>query len=164
MDVLTPEQRHYNMSRIHAKNTKPELIVRKWLWHNGYRYRLHKKDLPGKPDIVLQKYQVVIFINGCFWHRHNCKYASTPQTRKEFWEKKLNDNVKRDRQNIRKLRALNWRVLIIWECEIKKWDSILEKKIIDFICVANDISVEGLYDNYEEIFYTAAEEEPDYVI
>ncbi|GHV85091.1 very short patch repair endonuclease [Spirochaetia bacterium] len=116
MDVLTPEQRHFNMSRIRSKDTKPELIVRKWLWHNGYRYRLHRKDLPGKPDIILPKYNAIIFVHGCFWHRHNCKFASKPTTRKEFWEEKL-----------------NWRVIVIWECDIKKWDADLEKKIIDFI-------------------------------
>lgn len=133
MDVLTPEQRHYNMSCIHGRDTKPEMIVRKWLWGHGYRYRLHKKDLPGKPDIVLVKYHAVIFVHGCFWHRHNCKFASSPKTNRRFWNKKLNGNVERDRKNINKLLELDWKVLVIWECEIKKWGSTLETRIYDFL-------------------------------
>jgi DNA mismatch endonuclease, patch repair protein len=126
MDVLTPEQRHYNMSRIHSKDTKPEIIVRKWLWKNGYRFRLHRKDLPGKPDIVLAKYKTAIFVHGCFWHKHNCKYGSEPKTHRDFWDKKLGDNVKRDRNNEKELIKGGWRVLIIWECEIMKWTCELE--------------------------------------
>jgi DNA mismatch endonuclease (patch repair protein) len=133
MDVLTPEQRHYNMSQIHSKNTKPEITVRKWLWHRGYRYRLHKKDLPGKPDIILPKYKSVIFIHGCFWHRHDCKYASQPKTNKEFWENKLNNNAKRDKQNVKNLVDAGWQVLVIWECEIKKWTFEIERKILLFL-------------------------------
>jgi DNA mismatch endonuclease (patch repair protein) len=162
MDVLTPEQRHYNMSQIHSKNTKPELIVRKWLWHHGCRYRLYRKDLPGKPDIVLPKYNAVIFVHGCFWHRHNCKYSSTPATRKDFWEKKLNGNVQRDQENIRKLEENNWRVFVIWECEIKKWNSTLEKKIYDFLHPQNRVYYKDSDDYSKEIIYIAAEKEPDY--
>ncbi|GHV92412.1 hypothetical protein AGMMS50268_29150 [Spirochaetia bacterium] len=158
MDVLTPEQRHYNMSRIHSKNTKPELTVRKWLWHNGYQYRLHRKDLPGKPDIVLPKYNAIIFVHGCFWHRHNCKFASKPATRKDFWEQKLNGNVERDRKNIQKLGELNWRILVIWECEIKKWDSDLENRITDFLYDDNST----IYENNQAEYYIAAEQEPEY--
>ncbi|MDR1148135.1 MAG: very short patch repair endonuclease [Spirochaetaceae bacterium] len=165
MDVLTPEQRHYNMSQIHSKDTKPELIVRKWLWCHGYRYRLHRKDLPGKPDIVLPKYNAVIFVHGCFWHRHNCKYASTPATRKDFWEEKLNGNVERDKVNVRKLIELKWRVLVIWECEIKKWDTALEEKIINFLRLKNNPFVQDdSYDDSQEVFHIAAESEIDYVI
>ena len=134
MDVLTPEQRHFNMSRIHSKDTKPEIIVRKWLWQNGYRYRLHKKDLPGKPDIVLIKYKAVIFVHGCFWHMHNCKYGSKPKTNRDFWNKKLNDNVKRDIKNVKDLRSIGWRILIIWECETRKKNlSILAQKIYEVL-------------------------------
>jgi DNA mismatch endonuclease (patch repair protein) len=133
MDVHTKEQRHFNMSQIRSKDTIPELTVRKYLWNNGYRFRLHRKDLPGKPDIVLPKYHAVIFVHGCFWHRHNCRFASTPVTRKEFWEKKLNDNVERDKRNIQELTMLNWRILVLWECEIKKWNSSIEMKINDFL-------------------------------
>jgi DNA mismatch endonuclease (patch repair protein) len=162
MDVLTPEQRHYNMSQIHSKNTKPELIVRKWLWHHGYRYRLHGKDLPGKPDIVLPKYNAVIFVHGCFWHRHNCRFASTPATRKDFWVEKLNGNVKRDQENIKKLEENSWRVLVVWECEIKAWDSTLEKKLYDFLHSRNGVYRKDSYDYPEETVYIAAEQEPDY--
>jgi DNA mismatch endonuclease (patch repair protein) len=133
MDVLTPEQRHYNMSRIHSKNTKPEIIVRKWLWKNGYRYRLHRKDLPGKPDIVFAKYKNIIFIHGCFWHRHNCKYGQKPKSNNIFWNKKLGDNVKRDNKNLKELLKTGWQVLVIWECEIMKWNSELEFKIHSFL-------------------------------
>jgi len=158
MDVLTPEQRHYNMSRIHSKDTKPEIIVRKWLWKNGYRFRLHRKDLPGKPDIILAKYRVVIFVHGCFWHMHNCKYGSKPKTNRSFWNKKLDDNVKRDRKNIKKLHSIGWRVLIIWECEIMKWDSKLEAKIRSSLHGSNiKFTSKNIYDNpfNEEINYAA---------
>lgn len=122
MDILSPEQRHFNMSKIRSKDSQPELIVRRWLWKNGYRYRLYRRDLPGKPDIVLPKYHTVIFVNGCFWHRHGCKYTSTPSTRKEIWKQKFATNVARDKKNAENLYALGWRILIIWECEIKKWN------------------------------------------
>jgi DNA mismatch endonuclease (patch repair protein) len=150
------------MSQIHSKNTKPELIVRRWLWHHGYRYRLHRKDLPGKPDIVLPKYNAVIFVHGCFWHRHNCRFASTPVTRRDFWEEKLNENVKRDQKNINKLEENNWRVFVIWECEIKAWDSALEKKIYDFLHSLNRVYYKDNYDYSRETACIAAEEEPDY--
>jgi DNA mismatch endonuclease (patch repair protein) len=150
------------MSQIHSKNTKPELIVRKWLWHHGYRYRLHRKDLPGKPDIVLPKYNAVIFVHGCFWHRHDCKFASTPATRKDFWEKKLNGNVKRDQENIKKLVKNNWRILVIWECEIKMWNSALEKKIYDFLHLQNEEHYNDIYDYPPETVPAVAEQEPDY--
>jgi DNA mismatch endonuclease (patch repair protein) len=163
MDILTPEQRHFNMSQIHSKDTKPELIVRKWLWHHGYRYRLHGKDLPGKPDIILPKYKSVIFVHGCFWHRHNCKYASKPKTNKEFWNKKLNGNVKRDKKNIKKLVDTGWRVLVIWECEIKKWDIKLDKKLSQFL---NPKIIRYkktfTYNSYIEDFKYVAENEAKY--
>ena len=108
------------MSAIKSKNTKPEIAVRKLLHSMGYRFRLHRKDLPGSPDIVLPKYKTVIFVHGCFWHRHeNCKYASTPKTRKEFWNKKFNDNILRDKKNLEILSSLGWKIIIIWECEIR---------------------------------------------
>jgi DNA mismatch endonuclease (patch repair protein) len=159
MDVLTPDQRHYNMSRIHSKDTKPEIIVRKWLWQNGYRYRLHKKNLPGKPDIVFTKYKAIVFVHGCFWHMHNCKYGSKPKTNRGFWNKKLNDNVKRDIKNVKKLRSIGWRVLIIWECEIIKWEPKLEAKIRNFLHKNNIIfKNKNIYDdvlNDKEIKYVA---------
>ncbi len=106
------------MSRIRGKDTKPELRVRSQLHRMGYRFRLHRKDLPGRPDIVLPKYDTVIFVHGCFWHRHKgCRFAYTPKTRPEFWKKKFGGNIRRDRTNINLLRKQGWKVLIIWECE-----------------------------------------------
>ena len=114
------EQRSRNMSAIKSKNTKPEITVRKLLYSMGYRFRLHRKDLPGSPDIVLPKYKTVIFVHGCFWHRHeNCKYASTPKTRKEFWEKKFSENINRDNLNQANLALKGWKIIIIWECQLK---------------------------------------------
>ena len=125
------EQRSRNMSAIKSKNTKPEIKVRKLLHSMGYRFRLHSKDLPGSPDIVLPKYKTVIFVHGCFWHRHeNCKYASTPKTRKEFWNKKFTENKKRDSEIQEKIKILDWRSVVIWECETKNIEN-LRDKIID---------------------------------
>ena len=125
------EQRSRNMSAIKSKNTKPEIAVRKLLHSMGYRFRLHSKDLPGSPDIVLPKYKTVIFVHGCFWHRHeNCKYASNPKTRKEFWNKKFIENKKRDSEIQEKIKILDWRSVVIWECETKNIEN-LRDKIID---------------------------------
>ena len=125
------EQRSRNMSAIKSKNTKPEIKVRKVLHSMGYRFRLHSKDLPGSPDIVLPKYKTVIFVHGCFWHRHeNCKYASNPKTRQEFWNKKFKENIKRDSEFQDKIKNLDWRSVVIWECETKNIGNLREK-IID---------------------------------
>ena len=122
------EQRSRNMSAIKSKNTKPEIKVRKVLHSMGYRFRLHSKDLPGSPDIVLPKYKTVIFVHGCFWHRHqNCKYASTPKTRQEFWNKKFNENINRDKINQENLSSKGWKIIIVWECEIKDQDFDLNR-------------------------------------
>lgn len=119
-DVHSKETRSYNMSRIHSKDTKPELLVRRFLHKNGFRYRLHVKDLPGTPDIVLPKYQTVIFIHGCFWHGHEgCKYASIPQTRTEWWFNKIERNKFLDYANKVKLELGGWNVLTIFTCELK---------------------------------------------
>ena len=108
------------MAAIKSKDTKPEIAVRKLLHSLGYRFRLHRKDLPGSPDIVLPKYKTVIFVHGCFWHRHeNCKYATSPKTREEFWENKFNANIKRDLEIQEKIKDIGWKSVIIWECEIK---------------------------------------------
>ena len=113
------------MAAIKSKNTKPEIAVRKLLHSLGYRFRLHRKDLPGSPDIVLPKYKTVIFVHGCFWHRHkNCKYATSPKTREEFWENKFKQNVERDKNNFKELKNLNWKVLVLWECEVKNIQNI----------------------------------------
>jgi len=109
------------MSKIKSSDTKPELKVRKVLYKLGYRYRLHRKDLPGKPDIVIPKYKIAIFVNGCFWHRHeNCIEASRPKTNSAFWENKLTKNVERDLKNYSSLSSDDWKVLVLWECEVEK--------------------------------------------
>jgi len=118
-DVLTPEQRRRNMGSIKAKDTKPEMIIRRGLHERGYRYRLHRKDLPGKPDIVFSRQKAVIFVNGCFWHKHECHLFRFPQTRKGFWLDKLTENFERDEINHCELKSLGWRILVIWECAVK---------------------------------------------
>lgn len=119
-DVLTAKQRRFCMSRIKSKDTKPEIMVRKFLFSHGFRYRVNRKDLPGRPDIVLPKYKTVIFINGCFWHGHpGCKYATMPETNKEFWTKKINSNMERDISNVNELIKSGWRVITIWQCQLK---------------------------------------------
>ena len=121
MDVHTKETRSYNMSQIKNKNTKPEELVRKDLFRRGLRYRKNVKKLPGCPDIVLTRYRAVVFVNGCFWHVHEgCKYFKWPQNNKEFWETKLSGNKKRDIDNICELERLGWKVIVVWECELKK--------------------------------------------
>lgn len=120
-DKLTPERRSWNMSRIKGKDTKIEVEVRKYLFSKGYRFRKNDKRYPGKPDIVLPKYHVAIFVHGCFWHRHErCKDATTPKTRTEFWLEKFDKNVKNDQIKQEKLRKLGWKVIVIWECELKR--------------------------------------------
>ncbi len=119
VDRISPEHRSWNMSRIRGKDTKPELIVSSHLHKMGFRFRLHRKDLPGKPDIVLPKYKTVIFVHGCFWHRHkNCKYSYNPKSRKEFWREKFEGNVERDKRNRKKLSSLDWKAVVLWECQI----------------------------------------------
>ena len=120
-DKLTPEKRSWNMSRIKGKDTKIEVEVRKYLFSKGYRFRKNDKRYPDKPDIVLPKYHVAIFVHGCFWHRHEgCKDATTPKTRTEFWLEKFDKNVKNDQIKQEKLRELGWKVIVIWECELKR--------------------------------------------
>ena len=119
-DVHDKHTRSFNMSRIKGKNTKPEMLVRKYLFAHGFRYRLNVKDLPGKPDIVLPKYKTVIFVNGCFWHGHKgCKYFVIPKTRTDWWLNKIKDTQKRDREAEVQLNVLGWKVITIWECELK---------------------------------------------
>lgn len=119
-DVFSPEKRSEVMSRIKGRNTKPEKTVRSLLHRLGYRYRLHRKDLPGKPDIVLPKYKAVIFVHGCFWHRHNdCSFAYNPKCRSEFWANKFALNVARDNQVKSELEKLGWQVIVVWECELR---------------------------------------------
>ena len=117
-DVHTKKQRSKNMAAIRSKNTKPELKVRSFLHKNGFRFRLKTNYLPCKPDIILPKYKAVVFVNGCFWHRHGCEKTTTPKTNIKFWKKKFSDNINRDKKNIGKLTRLGWKTFIVWECEI----------------------------------------------
>ena len=119
VDVVSKEKRSKMMSGIRYKDTKPEIKIRKVLHAKGFRYSLHNSKLPGKPDIVLPKYNAIIFINGCFWHQHNCHLFKWPSTRTEFWREKISGNKDRDKQNILKLKESSWRILTIWECAIK---------------------------------------------
>ena len=119
-DVHNVATRSYNMSRIRGKNTKPEMLVRKYLFAHGFRYRLHSKNLPGKPDIVLPKYKTVIFVHGCFWHMHqDCKYFVVPKTRTDWWLNKINGNKANDAKKEQALEQAGWKVLIVWECALK---------------------------------------------
>ena len=127
MDNLTKDQRSKNTSRIRSKNTRPELIFRKKLHSLGYRYSLHKKEVPGKPDLYLKKYNLAIFIHGCFWHQHGCRYSVIPKSNRKYWELKLKNNTLRDENNLKELKHLGIKYEIIWECRIKKH---LEKEII----------------------------------
>lgn len=113
------EQRHANMAAIHGKDTKPELIVRRFLWSRGFRYRLNHKRLPGKPDIVLLKYRTCIFVNGCFWHHHDCKMFKMPSTNQDYWVPKILRNEERDIEVQQKLAAMGWHCVTVWECELK---------------------------------------------
>lgn len=124
-DVHTTEQRSRNMAAIRSKNTKPEMVVRRVLSEMGLRYRLHRKDLPGKPDIVMPGRRVVIFVHGCFFHMHKCRYGRVvPATNAEFWCTKRNGNTARDRRNVRQLRSLGWHVLTVWECQTRNADKL----------------------------------------
>lgn len=116
------------MARIRGSDTKPEVQVRSILHRMGYRFRLHRKDLPGSPDITLPKYKTVIFVNGCFWHRHtNCKFAYTPKSRTEFWNKKFEDNVARDHRVNMELKRMGWQVVTVWECQIQQPEKVADK-------------------------------------
>lgn len=125
--------RSQNMARVKSKNTKPEVFLRKLLWHKGFRYRLNYKELPGSPDLYIPKYRIAIFVNGCFWHMHeNCRYSSIPKSNHDFWKSKLEGNVERDKQNYIKLESMGIKVIVVWGCEIKqmmKDECVLSKKM-----------------------------------
>jgi len=118
-DVHSKATRSKNMAAVRNKNTKPELLIRKGLHRMGFRYRLHDRKLPGRPDLVLPKYNAVIFINGCFWHRHDCHLFTWPATRKDFWKSKIEGNKARDLESVKLLKSMGWRVLTVWECAVK---------------------------------------------
>lgn len=136
MDVVSKEKRSKMMSNIRGKNTKPEILMRKYLFSLGYRFRIHRKDLPGKPDIVLPKYRTVIFIHGCFWHQHpDCKDAVMPKSNTEFWENKLKKNIERDNIYMIQLQKAGWNVRVIWECEVKHIIKQSMNPIVTNICL-----------------------------
>lgn len=121
MKKNNPMTRSENMARVKSKNTKPEIFLRKLLWHRGFRYRVNYKNLPGSPDIYILKYKVAIFVNGCFWHMHeNCKYSSIPKSNHDFWKNKLERNVERDKKNYAQLKNMGIKVIVVWGCEIKQ--------------------------------------------
>lgn len=129
-DIVTQETRSKMMAAVRSKNTKPEKKVRSVLHSLGYRFRIHCKDLPGNPDIVLPKYKKIIFVNGCFWHQHpNCQKSKRPTTRRAFWDTKLDETIKRDKRNLKKLAYMGWSTHIIWECQIKS-DANLENILL----------------------------------
>lgn len=132
-DVLTPQQRSANMAAITGKNTKPEMVVRRAIHRLGYRYVLHQKNLPGRPDLVFPSRRKIVFVHGCFWHMHQCRYGRVvPVTNADFWSAKRNGNVMRDIRNVAALRNLGWSVLVVWECQIREID-VLANRIVRFL-------------------------------
>ena len=137
-DVFSPPKRQEIMRHVESKNTAPEVKLRSLLHKNGFRFRLNRKDLPGKPDIVLPKFKAVIFVHGCFWHGHSCNRGHRPQTNTDFWNKKIESNIARDKKDIALLEAQGWRVLVVWQCEIKKKnEDLLLAKIKEFLYSGN---------------------------
>jgi DNA mismatch endonuclease (patch repair protein) len=133
IDVLTPEQRRFNMSRIRNKDTRPEIVVRSIVHGMGYRYRLHCSSLLGKPDLVLVRHRKIIFVHGCFWHMHKCRYGKVrPKTRASFWQNKRVGNVVRDRKNLAELKREGWQVLVVWECWTRDLKA-LERRLVAFL-------------------------------
>lgn len=141
-DIFSSEKRSNIMSKISGKNTKPEILIRKFLFSKGFRYRINVKALPGKPDIVLSKYKTVIFVNGCFWHGHTCKKGRIPSSNADFWKEKILNNKLRDKKNLDLLTELGWKVIIIWQCEINN----ISNRKIRFECL-----LEELKSHYSEI-------------
>ena len=171
-DTLTPQQRHANMAAIHGKDTKPEMIVRRYLWSHGFRYRLNHPGLPGKPDVVLRKYRTCVFVNGCFWHGHlvdmqqseieNSECCKIPKSNTNFWVKKIRRNQERDRIVQQKLAAMGWHNITIWECELKP--AIREKTLESLAYTLNRIFLQDhsvrRYEIPDEEAMIAAEELP----
>lgn len=168
-DTMTPQQRHYCMSRIRSKDTTPERRVRQWLWQHGYRYRLCVKGVPGKPDIVMRKYRTAIFVNGCFWHGHDVELVMSseqlvvkssncckiPQTNREFWVAKIKRNQERDQQNYKVLEENGWQVIVLWECQLKA--KKLEQTMLQVEIQLHDFYLKTF--NYRSKSYIHIEEE-----
>lgn len=177
MDKLTPQQRHKNMAAIHSKGTKPEMIVRRWLWKEGFRYRLNHDRLPGHPDIVLRKYRTCVFVNGCFWHGHQIQFVihtaqcitaqnsaccKIPKTNRMFWVKKIQRNQQRDKEEQHKLAQMGWHCITVWECELRP--AVRETTLKALAHTLNQIylddhHVQRRYATEEEEHWTAAEEQ-----
>ena len=158
MDKLTPQQRHKTMAAIRGKDTKPEMIVRRGLWRMGFRYRLNHKRLPGHPDLVLTKYRTCIFVNGCFWHGHEgCKLYSVPKTNTEFWINKVRRNQERDVDVKRRLNAMGWNCITIWECELKS--SRRDDTLKSLAFTLNEIWLDS---HKVKRYYTIPEEESEH--
>ena len=169
-DTMTPQQRHYCMSRIRSKDTTPEKRVRQWLWQHGYRYRLCVKGVPGKPDIVMRKYRTAIFVNGCFWHGHDVELVVSseqlvvkssncckiPQTNREFWVAKIKRNQERDQENYKVLEENGWQVIVLWECQLKP--KKLEQTMLQMEIQLHDFYLKTF--NYRAKTYIHIEEEP----
>ncbi len=128
-DTLAPEERSALMARIRGVNTKPELTVRRALHAQGYRYRIHVRGLPGRPDLVFAKRQAAVFVHGCFWHRHGCKKTTFPKSRQDYWQSKFDTNVARDRRNEEQLMQDGWRVFVAWECEIERDEALIDRLV-----------------------------------
>ena len=163
MDSISSQQRHANMAAIHGKNTKPEMVVRRYLWGHGFRYRLNHPRLPGKPDIVMRKYRTCIFVNGCFWHGHeDCRHYTIPKTNTEFWQKKIQRNQERDKEVQQKLAFMGWHSITIWECQLKP--EVREKTLQSLAYTLNSIFLSDhtlkRYEIPEEEPMTAAEDVP----
>jgi len=138
-DKLTPEHRSWNMSRIRSKDTKLEILVRQWLFSKGFRFRKNYRKLPGSPDVVLAKYKTVIFVHGCFWHRHeNCKDATTPKTRTEFWMSKFEKNIANDQKAYNHLNELGWNVIVLWQCQLEKDFQTAMQRVHEKLSMIND--------------------------
>jgi len=163
-DTRTTQQRHANMAAIKGKDTRPEMIVRKFLWHRGFRYLLNDRRLPGKPDLELKKYRTCIFVNGCFWHGHEgCKYYTIPKSNTEFWVNKVKRNKERDSKVQQELALMGWHCITIWECELKP--AVREKTLESLEYTLNKIFLQDRtirqYDAPEEEPTMAAEEQQD---
>ncbi|UKK75273.1 very short patch repair endonuclease [Segatella bryantii] len=152
-DILTNAQRHTCMAAIHSKDTKPEMVVRRWLWEHGFRYRLNHPRLPGKPDIVMRKYRTCIFVNGCFWHGHEgCRYYTKPKTNTEFWVNKVKRNKERDKTVKHQLSSMGWHSITIWECELKP--KVREKTLESLAFTLNKIFLQDHSVKQDDILET----------
>ena len=132
VDNLSPKDRSRLMSRVRGKDTKPEMLVRRLAHSLGYRFRLHRRDLPGSPDLVFPNRKKVIFVHGCYWHRHDCRKATTPKSNVEFWQKKFDDNVMRDQKNLDDLASRGWDAMVVWQCQTQQTDDLVDR-LVDFL-------------------------------